>query len=111
MILCANTNTSYLSDPQACSHTSGYFFLGIVTSKCEQECLNDPVHGNCNILIFVATYISDAETEGYLVMVIDVVILRNTYEEICHTQPIEKLCRYKKTASGIDNDAIKQQRS
>ena len=111
MILCANTNTSYLSDPQACSHTSGYFFLGIVTSKCVQECFNDQVHWNCNILILVAAYISDAETGGCLVMVIYVIILRNTLEEIGHTQPIEKLCRYKKTASGIDNDAIKQQRS
>ena len=49
IILDADTNVSYLSEPEARSHTAGYFFLESIPSKCAQERLNVPIHLNGNI--------------------------------------------------------------
>ena len=46
IILRTDTNASYLTEPQACSRSAGYFFLGSIASKCSWERLNDPVHAN-----------------------------------------------------------------
>ena len=54
MILCANNNASYLNEPQVRSRSAGHFSLGIIPSKCAQECPNVPIHVDCNILKFVA---------------------------------------------------------
>ena len=34
MILRADTDASYLTEPEALSQSAGYFFLGRITSKC-----------------------------------------------------------------------------
>ena len=49
MILRANNNVSYLTEPQALVCSAGYFFLGKFPSKFARERLNGPAHVNCNI--------------------------------------------------------------
>ena len=50
MSFCADTDASYLTEPQALSCAAGYFFLGSITSKYARERLNVPILVNCNIL-------------------------------------------------------------
>ena len=61
MILCTDTDVSYLTEPKSHSHAVGYFFLGSIPSKCARERLNGPIHANCNILKFVAAYAAEVE--------------------------------------------------
>ena len=49
MILRADTDASYLTEPKACSHDVGDFLLGSIPSKCAREQLNGPIHVNFNI--------------------------------------------------------------
>ena len=65
MILCADTNALYLTEPQEHSRDAGYFFLRNIPSKCVREHLNGLVHINCNILIFYfAASAAEDETSG-----------------------------------------------
>ena len=68
MILRADTNASYLTEPQAHSHDAAYIFSGIIPSKYSLERLNGPVHVDCNNLKFVVAFASEAETGGCFVM-------------------------------------------
>ena len=49
MILHANTNAWYLTEPQSHSHAAGYLLLGSTPSKYARYRLNVTVHVNCNI--------------------------------------------------------------
>ena len=64
MILGAETNASYLTEPKALSGATWYVFLGIIPSKCARERLNGPIHINFYILKFVADSVVEAENEG-----------------------------------------------
>ena len=46
MILRADTDASYLTEPEALSHAAGYFFLGSIPSKYARERLNVPIYAN-----------------------------------------------------------------
>ena len=46
IILRANTDASYLAEPEARSRSVGCFLLGIITSKCAWERINFPMHVN-----------------------------------------------------------------
>ena len=54
MLLRGYINASNITEPEARSRAAGHFFLGIIPSKFAWECLNIPIHVNCNILIFAA---------------------------------------------------------
>ena len=49
MILRADTDTSYLNEPEARSCAAGYFFLGNIPSKCVWERLNGPFIPMCSV--------------------------------------------------------------
>ena len=108
MILCANTDASYMTELQAQSYSAAYLFLGSVPSKYARERLNGPLHVNCKILNFVAAYAAEAETGGCFVTGRDVIILRNTLEEMDNPKPITKVCMENTTATGISNNKTKQ---
>ena len=61
------------------------FLLGIIPSKCVWGHLNGPIHVNCNIFKKIAASAVEAETEGCFVTGRDVIILRNTLEEMGST--------------------------
>ena len=65
MILPANTNELYLTEPQARSLAAGYFFLGSIPLKCSRERPNGPGHVNFNILKCVTASAAEAETRGW----------------------------------------------
>ena len=44
IILRADNNASYLTEPEARSRDAGYFFLGSIPSICTQDRLNGPIH-------------------------------------------------------------------
>ena len=52
MILRADTNASYLTEPEARSRAAGYFILGSIPLKYTREHTNNPINVNCNISIF-----------------------------------------------------------
>ena len=111
MILHADTDASYLTEPETCSRTSGYFFLGSIPSKCAQESLNITIHVNCNILKSVATSAAESETGISFVTGRYVIILRSTLEEIGHPNPITKLFMENMAADVITNNTMKQQKT
>ena len=65
----------------------------------------------CNILKFVADSAAESETGGCFMTGRDVIILRNTLQEIGHPQPITQVCTDNTTAVEIENNKIKQQQS
>ena len=91
MILRADTNASYLTEIESRNCVAGYFLLESIPSKLKRERLNGPIHVNCNILTFVAASSAEAETGGCFVTGIDVIILRNSLEEMVHPQPIAQV--------------------
>ena len=93
MILRADINASYLTEPEACSRDAGYFFLGSIPSKCAREFLNWPIHVNCNILKFVAASAAKAETKGCFVTGRYVTILQNKLEEMATHISLHKYVR------------------
>ena len=80
MILRANTYASYLTEPKARSFAAGYFLLECIPLKCAQE------H-----LIFFPSSIAESETRCFFITGRDVIILRNTLEELVHPQPVTKI--------------------
>ena len=74
MILRVDTNALYLTEPQAHSHDSGYFFLWSIPSKKLCERLNGPVHVKCNILLGKIASAAESEIGGCFVMGRDVII-------------------------------------
>ena len=78
MILCSNTDASYMTEPQERSCAACYFILGITPSKCARERLNGPIHVNCNILKCVAASAAESEIRQYFVTGRAVIVLRNT---------------------------------
>ena len=86
------------------------FFLGVIPSKCARERLDVPIHVNCNILKFVASSAVEAETGGCFVIGKDVIIIRNTLEEMVHPHPITEGFTYNTTAS-VNKNTINQQQS
>ena len=66
MILHANTNAWYLTEPQSHSHAAGYLLLGSTPSKYARYRLNVTVHVNCNILIFFYRLCSRSRNQGLL---------------------------------------------
>ena len=93
IILHADTNALYLTEPQSRSCPAGYFFLWSIPSKCSQDRLNGPVHVNGKILKFVAASSYEEETGGYFVTGRGVVILQNTLETFGHPQPVKNIHR------------------
>ena len=65
IILHADTNASYLTEPEARS--------------CAAD-LNVPIHVNCNVLKFVAASAAEAETGGFFVTGKYFIIIQNTLE-------------------------------
>ena len=46
IVLRADTDALYLTEPEAYSRASGYIFLGNITSKCTRERLNGHININ-----------------------------------------------------------------
>jgi hypothetical protein len=61
MILNVQSDISYLSAPNACSHAGGYFFLGSIPHNGDPIKLNGAIHITCTILKLVAASSAEAE--------------------------------------------------
>ena len=72
----ANTDVSYLTEPQSRSRVAGYFFSGSIPSKCARERLNGPIHVNCRIFKEFAAPAAESETMGCFVTGRDVIVLQ-----------------------------------
>ena len=106
MILCADTDASYLNKPQSRSHSAGYFYLGNLPSKCAWEHLNGPVHVKHNIFKKSASA-AEAETKRCFVTGRDVIILQNTLEDMGHPFTITQVFIDNTTVTDISNNTRK----
>jgi hypothetical protein len=61
MVMNIHSNASYLSEPQARSCTSGYFFMGSIPNNSEPIKLNGAFHVNTAIIRFVVASAADVE--------------------------------------------------
>ena len=109
-ILRANNDASYLTEPESRSRAAGYFPLESIYSKRARKCLNEPIHVNCNVLIFVFVSSAEAETGRFFMTGRYFIILQKILEEMRQPQPITQVCTDNTTSTGIANNTIKQHR-
>jgi hypothetical protein len=111
MILNVHSNASYLSAPRACSHASGYFFLGSFSVDGDPIKLNGAIHITCTILKLVAASAAQAELGALFLNSQKAKVLQLTLLELGHPQPTTPIHIDNTTTIGIVNNMIKCQNS
>jgi hypothetical protein len=111
MILNVHSNTLYLSAPNACSHASGYFFLGRTPCDRSPIQINGTVNITCTILKLVAASAAEAELGALFLYAQEAKSIRLVLEELGHPQPPTPIHIDNTTTVGFVNNIIKQQSS
>jgi hypothetical protein len=84
MILNVHSNASYLSAPNACSRTGGYFFLGSTPCDGSPIQINGTVHVTCTNLKLVATSTAEAELGALFLNAQEAKVIQLVLEELGH---------------------------
>jgi len=107
MILRVHSDTSFLTEPKACSRAGGFFYMGNKTDNF----LNGPILTPTGVIRVVASSAAEAETAGLFTNMKEATILRTILKEMGHPQPPTPIQVDNSTACGIANNNIKLQRS
>ncbi len=87
MILNVHSDVSYLSAPKACSHASGYFFLGSIPQHGDPIKLNGAIHITYTILKLVAASTAEAELGALFLNAREAKVLQLILKELGHPHP------------------------
>ena len=115
MILHIDSDTSYLSEPRACSRTGGHYYLISLPDDPEKSPnllppANGPIHTECRILKHVVASAAKAEVGGLFHNGQTAVPLRIKLHELGFTQPLTPIKIDKSTAEGIVTATVRQKR-
>ncbi len=111
MILNVHSDTSYLSAPKACSHASGYFFLGSLLRNGDNIKLNGAIHVTCTILKLAAASAAEAKLGALFLNAQETKVFRLVLAKLGHQQPPTPIHINNKTTVGIINNTIERQQS
>jgi hypothetical protein len=111
MVLNIHSDTSYLSEPKACSQACVHFFMGSVSRDGKPIKLNGAFHTLCSILQCVVASAAEAELGALFMNCQEGMIFKATLEDLGHPQSPIPVHRNNATAVGIPNNTIKRQRS
>ncbi len=111
MVLNIHLNTSYLSEPKACSRACGHFFMDSVPRDGKPIKLNGVFHMLCLILQCVVASAAEAELGAFFMNCQEGMIFKAPLEDLGHPQPPIPVHCDNTTAVGIANNTIKCQRS
>ncbi len=103
MVLAVHRNTSYLSEPKACSRAGGNFFLSSDTTIPPN---NGAVLNIAHIIKNVMSSATEAELVGLYIMAREVVYIRIILEELGHKQPPMPLQTDNAMADAVINGKI-----
>ncbi len=109
MILNIHSDSSYLSEPNACSRACGHFFLGWLPKNSNPIQLNGAFHKLCSILKFVMESAAKAELGTLFLNCQEGIIFRLTLADLGHPQPKTPVHCNNATAVRIANNTIKRQ--
>jgi Reverse transcriptase (RNA-dependent DNA polymerase) len=112
MVLCVESDASYLSETQARSRAAGYHFLSSTpTDETTQIPSNGAITVYSSILREVVSSAAEAELAGLFHNAKEACPLQIALEEMGHPQPPTPIYTDNSTAAGIANDTVKQKRS
>jgi len=111
MVLNVDSETSYLSAPNACSHATRYYLLGSITRAGQPIKINGATGVLCTVLHFVTASAAEAELRTLFLNVQKAKMMRLTMEEWGHSQPPTPIHINNLTTVGINNNTIKRQKS
>jgi hypothetical protein len=109
MVLQVSSNASYLSEPEARSRTSRYFYLG--NNDDRQQEINGPIICLSSIIKHVISSAAEAEIGSIFSNAKDAAPLRVVLEEMGHNQPPTPIQTENSTAYGIVNNKLNEKRS
>jgi hypothetical protein len=110
MVSNIHSDTSYLSEPKACSQACGHFFMGSVPRDRKPIKLNGAFHTLCSILRCVVASAAEAELGALFMNCQEGMIFKATLEDLGHPQPKIPVHCNNPTAVGIANNTVKRQR-
>ena len=111
MILHIHSDGSYLSDPKACNHAGGHFFLSSNTSDPAKCPPNEPVHVIAKILCNVMGSVDETEAGDSYLNGQESIPLLQSLEEMGNPQHPTPMQVYNTFSVGFANDTIKQKLS
>ena len=107
MILCIDSDASYLVEPEARSRMGGFHYLGNRDGKL----FNGPILVLAKIIRNVMASAAEAEVGGLFMNAQEAVPARTTLIDLGHLKPPSPLKTDNSTADGILNGTVKQKRS
>ena len=115
MMLCCQSDASYLLVPKGRNRVAGYFYLGSETPHNQepqpQPPANAPIHVECKALKNVVASAAEAEFAALFENCKIVINLRNTLTGLGYTQQSTAIVTDNSTAWAIANNKIKKQKS
>ena len=117
IILAVDSDTSYLSEPKACSRVGGYHYLSNLPKNIPPKpddpmpTMNGAILVVSNILKHVMSSAAKSELSGLFFNGKEATTIRETLLTLLHPQPPTLINTDNNTAAGIANDTIKQRRS
>jgi hypothetical protein len=109
MLLLIESDTAYLTEPQARSRAGGHHFLG--NGPSNKPILNGPIHSISKILRSVMSLAAEAEIGGLFHNAKDGTVLWMALTKMGHPQPPTPITTDNSMPAGIMNRTVKQQRS
>jgi hypothetical protein len=107
MILCIDSDASYLVAAMARSRAGGFFYLG----NKDQKLFNGSISVIAKIIKNVMSSAAEAEIAALFLNAKHSIPMRNTLIELGHAQPPTPIRTDNSTANGIMNSTVKQNRS
>ena len=111
MMLKMHSDASYLTEPEARSRASGWFFLGGNKQTGNELMYNGPILVLANIIRNVMSSAAEAEVGAIFDNAKAALPLRATLQEMGHPQPTAEILTDNTTAEKIANDTCKQKQS
>jgi hypothetical protein len=110
MILHIHSDASYLSENEAKSRVSGFFYMGNKTNT-DKKITNGAILIISKVLKHVMSSPAEAEIGAVFINAKEGAVLRTTLEELGHKQPPTPMETDNTTATGYSNGTIKQKRT
>jgi hypothetical protein len=107
MTLNVRSNALYLSAPNVCSCTGGYFFLSSTPCDGSPIQINGAAQVTCTILNLVAASVAEAELGALFPIAQEARVIWLVLEELGHPQPPTPIHIDNATTVGIVNNTIK----
>ena len=104
-----HSDASYLSEPNARSHTCGYFFMGSMPKEGQPITLNGAFHVNTQIMKFIVASAAEAELGALFRNCQDGIMFWTTLHNLGHPQPRTPVHCDNTTAVGIASNTVKRQ--